>query len=303
MVRMTRTPHRYPLGKRPAQPARPHLSFSVVFAEARRLTDKTPPPASVVFAAEAISWGMLGNDQYGDCVEAGLAHLVEQLTWYGSGTELRFVDTDALGWYSAITGFKPSVPSSDQGTYTQDALAYARKTGLNGHKVTAYAVLDHKNTTEVKQGIAAFGNLVVGLEFPDSAMDQFNNGDGWTVVKGAQIEGGHCVLAVGYDAAGVWAVTWGAVVHMTWAFWTKYVDEAWVVLDADGIKDAAGFFTGLASFYAVGAVFAALTGETNPVPQPTPVDPGPGPVVPPVGGYDVNALAGDLRALLAAHKL
>lgn len=264
-------------GRLPAQPARPHLKASAVLAEHRTLS---APPPSCLFADAAIAWDMLGNDTVGDCTCAEVGHQINQLTWYGSGTEVKPTTMQVLAFYSAITGYNPAKPSTDQGAYIQDVLAYWRKTGLIGHKIVAYAAVDVSNVTEVKQAIALFGSLNIGLNFPDTAMDQFNAGQVWDVVKGARNEGGHCVMVVGYDAAGVDIITWGARTRMTWAFWEKYVDEAWIVLDQDGVTKAASYFTGLPSFYDLGVQFAALTGEANPVPQPTPT-PSPAPTPPP----------------------
>jgi len=39
-------------------------------------------------------------------------------------------------------------------------------------------------------------------------------------------------------------VTWGALKRMTWAFWSRYCDEAWCVLSTDYLADGrspAGF--------------------------------------------------------------
>jgi hypothetical protein len=269
--------HTFIPGKLPAQPARPHLKFSAVLAEAREAAPAAPP-ASCLYADPAITWDMLGNATVGDCTCAEAGHQVNQLTWYGSGTEVKPTTAQVLAFYSAITGYNPKDPSTDTGAYVQDVLAYWRKNGLIGHKIVAYAAVDVANVTEVKQAIALFGSLNVGLNFPSSAMDQFNAGQDWDVVKGATIEGGHCVMVLGYDAAGLDLITWGKRIRMTWAFWKKYVDEAWIVLDQDGVKKAGAYFTGLPSFYALGQAFTALTGDPNPVPQP--VDPQPVPVPP-----------------------
>jgi hypothetical protein len=301
---MTQTTTRRPLGRIAPQPARLHLKLSAVLVDALASAKVPNPPPSVLYAARGIAWDMYGNDQYGDCVEAGYGHLVNQVTFYGSGSEFVPTTADVLGMYSAITGFNPKKPSTDQGTYIQDALAYARKTGLDTHKIVAYAAVDPSNTTEVMQSVALFGQLLIGMNFPDSAMDQFDSGDDWDVVKGAKIEGGHCVLIIGYDAAGLDLVTWGKHIRMTWAFWSKYVDEAWVILDADGVQRAGAFFTGLASFYALGEAFTELTGETNPVPQPVDPSPVPDPTpTPEPGVYTADQFVGDVKALLSTHNL
>jgi hypothetical protein len=268
------------LGKLPAQPARPHLKLSDVLRE--RLA---APPASADWQADTIQWPMYGNSDWGDCVWAEIGHAVNQATFYAAGTEVEPTDKDILKGYSDVTGFDPNAGPpgnnpTDQGTYIQDAMKYWRTTGIAGHKIVAYASLDVSNLTEIKQAIALFGSISIGLNFPGSAMDQFDNGQVWDVVRGATIEGGHCVLAGAYDKDGVSLVTWGAETKMTWRFWQKYVDEAWVYFDQDGLNKAAAYFTGAASFYALGQEFAALTGEANPVPAPQP-QPTPVPTPPP----------------------
>ena len=54
------------------------------------------------------SIGMMGNDQWGDCVYAGGGHLIEAATFYGQHRELVITTEQALSAYSAATGFDPS---------------------------------------------------------------------------------------------------------------------------------------------------------------------------------------------------
>ncbi|MFF7881072.1 hypothetical protein ACH40F_07655 [Streptomyces sp. NPDC020794] len=298
------TPFR--LGKLPAQPARPHLKLSAVLRD--RLA---APPASADWQADTIQWPMYGNADWGDCVFAEIGHAVNQATFYATGTEVEPTDKDILGAYSKVTGFNPNAGPpgnnpTDQGTNVQDAMAFWRKTGIAGHKIVAYASLDVSNLTEIRQAIALFGSISIGFNFPDSAMNQFNNGQPWDVVTGATIEGGHCVLAGAYDKNGVGVVTWGAETKMTWRFWHAYVDEAWVALDEDGLEKAGAYFTGAPSFYALGEEFAALTNEPNPIPAPQPTPsptPQPTPVpTPPPAPAPSPAPAPDPR-LVQAHAL
>jgi hypothetical protein len=272
------TPFR--LGKLPAQPARPHLKFSAVLQE--RLA---APPVTVDWQDDHIVWPMYANDQWGCCVWAETGHAVNQATWYATDAEVEPTDKDILAAYAAVTGFKqnagpPGSNPTDQGTNMQDAMAYWRKTGVGGHRIVAYAALDVSNLTEIKQAIALFGSISIGFNFPNTAMDQFNAGEIWDVVKGAKIEGGHCVLAGAYDQSGVGVVTWGAEAKMTWAFWKKYVDEAYVSFDKDGLEKAGTYFTGAPSWYALGGEFQELTGDPNPIPAPQP-QPVPVPTPPP----------------------
>jgi hypothetical protein len=267
----TARPRAGKLGKAPAQPARPQVRLTA------RLSGVAAPPAAVDYTKG--TYPMYGNDEYGDCVEAGLGHQVGEYTLQGTGVEALFSDADILNAYSAITGFNPSKPNTDQGTYTQDAMAWWRKTGLNSHKVTLYASLELTNVTALKQAIQLFGGVGVGFNFPESAMDQFNAGQPWTVVKGSPLEGGHYVVAVGYDATYLYVLTWGTVQRMAWSFFTKYADEAWAVITPEMANAAGTTFSG-AALYGMGEDFAALTGQSNPFPQP---DPDPPVVVPPDG--------------------
>lgn len=271
---------RHVYGKRPAQPARPHLKLSASLADLA-----TPPPVAD-WQNDGIEWPMYGNDTVGDCTCAAVGHMVNQLTFYGSGTEQLPTEAHVLAMYSAITGYKPGKPSTDTGAYCQDVLAYWRKTGLEGHKIVAYAAVDPANMTEVHQAIAAFGTVYIGFNVTDAAEDAFDAGKVWDVKKDSQDLGGHCVPIGAYDAnkKTLGGVTWAEEFTMTEAYWKQNVDEAWVVLDEDGLNAALAYFAGSTSFYELGLLYAALTGEANPVPVPVtpPAPPVPVPPAPPV---------------------
>jgi hypothetical protein len=233
---------------------------------------------------------MLGNDSLGDCVPAGIGHTFEQDSDYATGTEDVVTDAETISLYSAITGYNPNDPNSDQGTLMQDAMTYWRKTGAFGRKIAAFASVQTDDFNQVENAVNQFGQVLIGFNFPDSAMDQFNAGQPWTVVSGSPLDGGHCVVLVGYDADWLYVVTWGAVQKMDRAFWSQYVDEAWVVVTQDTINaQGANAYGGIIDLAALGDAFADLTGEANPfpdvdptpvpVPTPTPVpDPTPTPV-------------------------
>lgn len=53
------------------------------------------------------------------------------------------------------------------------------------------AKVDHTKPTEVKAALDVFGGLMIGIEFPRAAMDQFNAGRPWDVIRDdGGIEGG-----------------------------------------------------------------------------------------------------------------
>jgi len=182
-------------------------------------------------------WQMLANDRFGDCVFAGAAH--ETMLWAGAnGRAVQFTDSAVLSDYSALTGFNEADPATDQGTDMQKAASYRRKVGVvdalgTRHKVAAYLALEPGNVKQLAEAAYLFGAVGIGLEFPDSAMDQFNKGEPWSFRRGSRIEGGHYVPVVGFRDGYIDVVTWGRVQRMTQAFYTRYCDEAIVYLSPE----------------------------------------------------------------------
>jgi hypothetical protein len=261
------------LGRLPHDPDRLALHLGP------HLTGVIPPnPPLVDWLSRVSDWPMYGNDRYGDCVWAMIGHLIEAWTTYGQGKTVTVDEAALLKGYSAVTGFNPADPSTDRGTVIADALSYWRKTGIAGHKILAYAQVDHTNRAEVDAALSIFGGLCLGVRFPASAMDQFNTHQAWHVVNpDGGIEGGHAVHHGYYQtsAQDERVVTWGAVQTMTDDWWNRYVEEAWVVITPEWLS-AAGTSPGGVDLQGLGDDFARLTGQANPFPAPqpapTPVD-------------------------------
>jgi hypothetical protein len=195
-------------------------------------------------------WGMLGNDQYGDCGPAGAAHQIMQNAHAGGRVIPSFTTTAVLANYSAITGFKPSDPSTDQGVEVRSMLAYWQKSGMvdaNGkrHKIGAYVRLEPGNTDQLFMAIRLFDTVGVGYQLPQSAEEQFNNGKGWSVVKGSPIVGGHYVPGVARRTGHLRGVTWARDIAITLGFYRANCDEAWGILSEEtltaGGKTSEGF--------------------------------------------------------------
>lgn len=179
-------------------------------------TDAPLPKHPKSFGHENLikEWGMMGNDQYGDCVLAGATH--EEMLWIaesgGDPTGL-FNEETALQAYSEVTGFRRDDPSTDQGTDMRAAANFRRKTGLidtkgNRHKIGAFTFI--KTVEEMREAIWLFGAMGFGFQFPKSAMDQFNAGQPWHNVKGSPIDGGHYVPGVAGRAM-LEFVTWSKI--------------------------------------------------------------------------------------------
>jgi hypothetical protein len=241
------------LGKQAARHTPRDLKFST-YVDTEKVALELPRSFGFDHVLAPDAWGMLGNDNWGDCVFAGACHETEVLTGRGAtyNKPAPFTDDQALAAYSAVTGFDPSKGApgrnpTDQGTVVADAMSYRRHTGIadaNGdvHKILAYLSLTPGDIQQVWQALYLFEAVGIGIEFPQSAMDQFNNGEPWQVVQGSQIEGGHYIPVLsrqGDDHAGrglMRVVTWGRLQSVTDRFYRQYCDEAWCYVTEDAIK-------------------------------------------------------------------
>lgn len=215
----------------------------LLFKNFVKATKLPTPPESFSHSTFYTDWGMLGNDQYGDCVLAGAAH--ETMLWNKLGThEVTMSTSYVLADYSAVTGFDPNDPATDQGTLTRTALNYRRRKGVqdasgNRHKIGAYVSLTAGNWNELMQATYIFGAVGMGFLFPASAMDQFNAHKSWDVVEGSPIEGGHYVPVVGRSVSSVGdCITWGAAQGFTQAFYEKYSDEAYAIISLEELNSS-----------------------------------------------------------------
>jgi hypothetical protein len=188
---------------------------------------------------------MLCNDTLGDCTIAGALHNI--MGWsLNAGAEASFTDQDALNYYEKFDGYDPSNPDSDQGGCLLDVLNDWRQQGINGHKVEAFASVKPTKVTEVKQALALFGPLYCGLSFPNSAMGQPT----WQLTDDTSIDGGHCVVMVGYNPLGPVFISWGALYQATWAFFNFYFSpdmdgEVYAAISPDWFEQSGVDPTGL----------------------------------------------------------
>lgn len=224
------------LGKTAARINSVHLKLATYLDSAAIL-----PKIPAVFGHDHLihTYEVLGNDSAGDCVFAGAAH--ESRLWCKeAGRDVAFTDASVLSDYSAVTGYNPDDPSSDQGTDMQVAASYRRRIGVldsagKRHRVGAYVALTPGDPDQLAAAAYIFGSVGVGIRFPDYAMDEFNAGKPWAVHHGNQkIEGGHYIPVVARAANGNFhVVTWGKVQEMTVGFYRRFCDEAIVYVSTE----------------------------------------------------------------------
>lgn len=213
---------------------------------------------------------MFSNDQYGDCVIAGRAHMTLRFEEFEEKKLILITDKEVTTEYFKETG------GSDSGLNMLNSLNEWRKSGWTAagkiYDIHAYAEINKSNHDELKYTVLLLRGAYTGFSVPQSAMDQFNAKKPWTVVLGSPIIGGHCVYIKAYNEIGPICVTWGANQQMTWEFWDKYFDEAYGIIDnlnvwCDPVIDPLD----------VEGLESQLTEITSSPPNPTPPIPTPSP--------------------------
>jgi hypothetical protein len=217
------------------------------FADRRKLPQPPKEFGNETFLPRD-GWHTFGNENFGDCVLAGAAH--ETLLWchVGQSQQARFDDKSVLAAYSAITGFNPSDPSTDQGTDMAAAASYRRNTGMTDadgrvHKVKAYLEIDADDLVAHYQALWLFEAVGIGFRFPASAWSQFKAGKPWSYVRGSSIDGGHYVPLVAKRRS-LQCVTWGKLQPMSTTFLQKLNEESLVYISEEALlnqKSQEGF--------------------------------------------------------------
>ncbi len=154
----------------------------------RYLTPAVPPPPAAADWTKGIdSWGMMLNDMLGDCTIAGCGHAVQVWT-ANTGTMVTVPDSTIESYYEQWDGYVPGNPSTDKGGVELDVLNDWQKQGFAGNTLLAFADPRLANLVEMRQSIALFGGVYIGLSLPLTAQTQ----DVWDVVPygGARAKAG-----------------------------------------------------------------------------------------------------------------
>lgn len=178
------------------------------------------PPAACDYRAKAMSvlTNIYGNDQLGDCVIAAGYHVVGVETG-NAGKIFTASDPQIVADYSAIGGYVPGDPNTDQGCDEQTALNYWTQKGFaDGSKLLGWLAVDATNRQEVMAAMWLFENLFFGMELPDAWIDPFPSSSGFVWDAGTpNPDNGHAIMGVGHDQKGVQIDTWGMIGTLTYA--------------------------------------------------------------------------------------
>jgi hypothetical protein len=224
----------YKLGKLPPQEDRRTLKLEKYTA------NLPPPPPRVNPIFPPNGWNVMLNDQIGCCTISCMGHLFMDWSQVESGTPVVIPDSAVLSAYEAVTGeegaaYDPATGANDNGCVILDVLNYTRQTGIGGQTISAFAQIGLHNKTLLKQAIALFGGVDIGLLLPLTAQSQV--GTVWNVtdptLSGDAAPGswgGHSVPVCFFNEGGVWVITWGQLQRVSWSFLWAYCDEAWAII-------------------------------------------------------------------------
>ena len=193
---------------------------------------------------------MFANDLYGCCTCASQGHRIIAQEFATQQHETPVTEADVLRVYSAVTGFRPDDPSTDNGAYMLDVANYMRRTGMGRekdgttHRVDAFVKVDHTNRREVLTACNLFGGVWLGILLPEAAANHVGPNDLWDVPARDPLTGvyepgswgGHAVEAIGYNGTGVQVYTWGQEQFLSWRFFDSYVDEAYAFISEDWFR-------------------------------------------------------------------
>jgi acid phosphatase type 7 len=251
----------YRLGRKPPVTDRRTLRLATY------LKPELPSPPPTLDVTEAVSnWGMLANDRYGDCTCAAAAHM--EMVWSRiAGQPQDFTEQQVLDLYNRCNG------GADDGCTELYVLGEWRRGGLGGTTIYAFTQVPTADLMLVRQAAYIFSGLYIGVALPVTAQAQIQAQAPWDVVAaGPSAEpwswGGHAVSIVAYDDAGLTCVTWGRLQRMTWAFWQRYVEEAWAIIPTDFQNLPAGQkIIGSLDFNQLVSDLQAITGSNLPPSQ------------------------------------
>jgi hypothetical protein len=201
-----------------------------------RYVDRTQlpaPPATLDLTAHVAEWPMYANDRVGDCTIAAAGHMIEAWSAAAGGQAIEIPEPAVLAAFDQVKSVDPQ--TGEEGAVELDVLNFWRKTGIGDHTIGAFARVSLLDEDLVRTGAYLFGGLYIGLALPVTAQQQ--DVWDWTGSLAGPASpgswGGHAVDVVGYDADGLTIVTWGKPKRMTWAFWARYVEEAYCLLSSD----------------------------------------------------------------------
>ena len=173
---------------------------------------------------KADSWGMDGNDKYGNCVIVTAAHIIDCAKANDAKRMERISDKRVINLSTKMGAL--------DGYVVLDRLKWWKNIGMFKTKIRAFTQVDVKANL-VKAAIHIFGHCDIGIQMPRAWQGRmtWDTGVGWEYEKSSW--GGHSVPILGYSTnpAGdtlFYLCSWGSIYVLTERALTRYCDEAYV---------------------------------------------------------------------------
>lgn len=223
--------HAMKLGKRPAR----HDKRTLFLADYVASLPKAPDNYRLSGIPDTTPT-LWENDKYGDCTKAAWAGLVYSVS-QAAGKPFLYPDDDVLFLYEDCDGFRPSDPSTDNGSDGLTTLNYLMKSGAFGHPPHAFVQLQSGKAEEYRLAASYIGGVYIGIALPRA----WQGKTVWDVPLGGPSGdgapwswGGHMIYGKAeYNNQGPKILTWGQTYQLTWDAYEAYVDEAYAVIAED----------------------------------------------------------------------
>lgn len=217
------------LGKAPARRDERNLQLRALLKRAVKL----PTEYDFDLKHPTVPTPMFGNDAWGCCVISGRAHQTLRFELVEQQKVIPITTKEVVDEYLRESG------GEDSGLVMLDSLRLWRKKGWiaagKRYNIRAFSEVNRANMTEVRTAIFLNLGVGIGLRLPNTAERELTAGKPWTTTTGPGSTpnswGGHYVYVSGYTKLGPTCVTWGAKQQMSWAFFTKFCDEAYCIID------------------------------------------------------------------------
>lgn len=174
--------------------------------------DLTPPPGAYGRMPNAPRVEG-NNDQIGDCVETAAANAV-QTAMARAGITRPISNSYVVSLYSAITGYRPDDPATDQGTDPNALFGWWQDNALAGYKLDSVFRIEPTAEDAIRWQIDRAGGvmLIVALSVEQQNQRQ------WEPVGTPGSWGEHAVWADSYDGALTFATSWGEMMPISRAY-------------------------------------------------------------------------------------
>ena len=206
---------------------------------------KAPPAALDYTNGMPANLGVMLNNTLGDCTCAAFYHALQVWSFNCGDPIDTEPDSDVELLYEKACGYNPAQGGEGPGGNEQKVLTYILKKGAPAgpqgtpvKKIDAFVEVAVNNLNNIKSTIADCGVCYIGFNVPQYIVPVGKPPLAvWDVEPNADntIVGGHAVVLAGYNAQGARVISWGQYYTMTWAFFEKFVDEAYAIADPEWI--------------------------------------------------------------------